>query len=48
MLGSVLASRGDALFAEFHVAMFVSAAVSALGSIVALTMLGGVRMKKPA
>ena len=46
LLGAVLASEGDQLFAGFHVAMFVSAAVAALSSIVALTMLGGVRMKK--
>ena len=46
LLGSVLASKGDELFAQFHWAMFASAAVAALSSIVALTMLGGVRMKR--
>ncbi|MFL6763896.1 MAG: MFS transporter, partial [Sphingomicrobium sp.] len=46
LLGSVLASKGAELFAGFHAAMFVSAAVAALSSLVALTMLGGVRMKK--
>ena len=48
LLGSVLASSGPALFAGFHTAMYVSAAVAALSSLVALTMLGGVRMKKAA
>jgi MFS family permease len=48
LLGSVLASNGAALFSGFHVAMFVSAAVAALAGLVALTMLGGVRMKKVA
>ncbi len=46
--GAVLSSNGDALFAGFHGAMFVSAAVAALGSVVALTMLPGVKMKKSA
>ena len=46
LLGAVLSSEGDALFAGFHVAMFVSAAVAALGTAVALTMLPGVKMKK--
>jgi MFS family permease len=48
LLGSVLASNGEALFGGFHMTMYVSAAVSALASVVALTMLGGVRMKKAA
>src|SRR5947208_3611000 len=48
LLGSVLASKGTALFAGFHVAMFVSAGVAAVSAVVALTMLGGVRMKKAA
>jgi hypothetical protein len=48
LLGSVLASKGEQLFAGFHAAMFVSAGVAALSSLVALTMLGGVRMKKAA
>jgi EmrB/QacA subfamily drug resistance transporter len=47
LLGAVLASNGDKLFAGFHVAMLVSAAVAAVSSLVALTMLGGVRMKQP-
>jgi predicted MFS family arabinose efflux permease len=46
LLGSVLSSKGDELFAGFHPAMYVSAAVSALASVVALTMLGGIRMKE--
>jgi len=46
LLGAVLASDGARLFSGFHMAMFVSAAVSALAAAVALTMLGGVRMKK--
>jgi EmrB/QacA subfamily drug resistance transporter len=46
LLGAVLASEGDALFGGFHMAMLVSAAASACASIVALTMLGGVKMRK--
>ena len=46
LLGSVLSSRGDQLFSGFHAAMLVSAGVSATASVVALTMLGGVKMKK--
>jgi EmrB/QacA subfamily drug resistance transporter len=46
LLGSVLASKGDQLFDGFHAAMFVSAGVAALSSLVAATMLGGVKMKK--
>src|SRR5207302_3169845 len=45
LLGAVLASKDAALFAGFHVAMMVSAAVAALAGVVAVTMLGGVRMK---
>lgn len=45
LLGAVLSSEGAALFASFHFAMFVSAAVAALGTVVALTMLPGVKMK---
>ena len=48
LLGAVLASSGDQLFAGFHVAMVISAAVAALSSIVALTTLGGVKMKNAA
>jgi EmrB/QacA subfamily drug resistance transporter len=46
LLGAVLASKGAQLFAGFHMAMFVSAAVAALAAVVALTMLGKVKMKK--
>ena len=46
LLGSVLAGSGTTLFAGFHVAMYVSAGVAALSALVALTMLGGVKMKK--
>ena len=45
LLGAVLGSKGEALFEGFHVAMLVSAAVAALSSVVAVTMLGGIRMK---
>lgn len=45
LLGAVLAQVGRALFGGFHVAMTVSAIVSALASVVALTMLGSVKMK---
>jgi predicted MFS family arabinose efflux permease len=45
LLGAVLASEGERLFAGFHMAMVVSAGVSAAGAVVALTMLGGARMK---
>ena len=48
LLGSVLASKGTALFAGFHAAMFVSAGVAAISALVALTMLGGVKMKNAA
>jgi EmrB/QacA subfamily drug resistance transporter len=48
LLGSVLASEGERLFGGFHQAMMVSAVVAAVASLVALTMLGGVRMKKAA
>ena len=48
LLGYVIASKGDALFSGFHTAMDVSAAVAALGGIVGLTMLGGVKMKNAA
>jgi len=46
LLGSVLGQEGEALFGGFHGAMFVSAAVAAAAGIVALTMLGGVKMRK--
>jgi EmrB/QacA subfamily drug resistance transporter len=47
LLGSVLSSTGEQLFAGFHQALTVSAVIAALGSVVALTMLPGVKMKKP-
>lgn len=46
LLGAVLASKGPELFAGFHAAMFVSAGVAAVAGLAALTMLGGVKMKK--
>jgi predicted MFS family arabinose efflux permease len=46
LLGAVLGSQGARLFAGFHGALTVSAVVAALGSLVALTMLPGVRMKE--
>jgi EmrB/QacA subfamily drug resistance transporter len=46
LLGAVLASEGERLFTGFHAAMMVSAAVAALSSFVALTMLGNVKMKR--
>lgn len=46
LLGSVLGQEGPALFAGFHSAMLVSAGVAALAAVVALTMLGGVKMRE--
>lgn len=46
LLGSVLGQEGEALFAGFHSAMFASAGVASLAAVVALTMLGGVKMRK--
>ena len=46
LLGSVLGSKGPQLFAGFHAAMVLSAIVAAAAAVVALTMLGGVRMKR--
>jgi hypothetical protein len=48
LLGAVLSSKGEQLFQGFHSTMLVSAAVSAVASIVALTMLPGVKMKQTA
>src|SRR5258708_5173965 len=48
LLGGVLASKGPQLFTGFYLTMFVSAAIAALSSLVALTMLGRVEMKKAA
>jgi hypothetical protein len=47
LLGAVLASRGNQLFASFHVAMLVSAGVATLASVVGLSMLGGLKTKNP-
>ncbi|HVU29906.1 MAG TPA: MFS transporter [Sphingomicrobium sp.] len=46
LLGAVLADTGAQLFTAFHVAMSVAAAVAILASLVAATMLPGLRMKK--
>jgi hypothetical protein len=46
LLGSALGQEGAALFGSFHSAMFVSAAVAAAAAMVALTMIGGVKMRK--
>ena len=46
LLGAVLGQSGANLFSSFHAAMIVSAAVAAAAAVVALTMLGGVRMKQ--
>lgn len=48
LLGGVLATKDHPLFDGFYLAMFASAAVAAISSLVALTMLGGVRMKEVA
>jgi EmrB/QacA subfamily drug resistance transporter len=48
LLGAVLSSNGEQLFMGFRTAMYVSAAVAALASLVALTMLPGLRMKRRA
>jgi EmrB/QacA subfamily drug resistance transporter len=48
LLGAVLSSKGEQLFGGFHSAMVVSAIVSAAASVVALTMLPDVKMKKSA
>jgi MFS family permease len=48
LLGGVLAGTGAQLFARFHAAMTVAAIVAALSRIVALTMLGAVKMKNAA
>ena len=46
LLGAVLASEGERLFAGFHYAMVVSAIVAGAAGLVALTLLGGAKMKK--
>jgi hypothetical protein len=46
LLGFVLGRSGTEIYPPFHGAMFASAAVAAVSAIVALTMLGGVKMKK--
>jgi predicted MFS family arabinose efflux permease len=47
LLGSVLASEGAQLFAGFHAAMLVSAAVAAAGALVSLVMLTGLPRRNP-
>jgi len=46
LFGSVLGRKGPQLFAGLHAAMLVSAIVAAASAAVALTMLGGVKMKR--
>jgi hypothetical protein len=46
LLGAVLSSQGEQLFAGFHAAMTASAVVAGLAGVVALTMLGSLKMKK--
>jgi MFS family permease len=48
LLGAVFASKGVELFDRFKMAMFASAGAAVLSSIVALTTLGGVKMKNAA
>jgi hypothetical protein len=48
LLGAVLAQTGSHLFGGFHVAMTVAAIAAIVSSIVALTMLGAVKMKNAA
>ena len=48
LLGSVLATEGSQLFTGFHAGMTVAAGVAAAAALVALTMLGGVKMKNAA
>ncbi|MEO7277510.1 MAG: MFS transporter, partial [Sphingomicrobium sp.] len=48
LLGAVLATSGNALFAGFHQAMMASAIVAVAAALVALTMLGGIKVKKAA
>ena len=46
LLGSVLGKQGAEMFPDFHAAMFISGGVAAVASVVALTMLPGVKMKR--
>jgi MFS family permease len=48
LLGVVLARHGEELLGGFHGALVASAAVAVAASIAALTLLGGVKMKKAA
>jgi EmrB/QacA subfamily drug resistance transporter len=48
LLGAVLGLHGAELFPAFHDALMVAAFVSALGSVVALSMLPGVKMREAA
>ena len=45
LLGVVLAHRGEELLSGFHGALVAAAAVAVAGSIAALTLLGGVKMR---
>jgi EmrB/QacA subfamily drug resistance transporter len=46
LLGAVLSQTGAQLFGAFHVAMTVAGIVAALSSLVAVTMLGRVKVKR--
>ncbi len=46
LLGSVLGRSGAEIYPPFHGAMFASAAVAGVSALVALTMLGQVKMRK--
>src|SRR5205809_7778467 len=48
LLGAVLSSNGASLFDGFHAAMMVAGVVAATAGLVALTMLGSIRMKASA
>ncbi|HUE79459.1 MAG TPA: DHA2 family efflux MFS transporter permease subunit [Sphingomicrobium sp.] len=45
LLGVVLARRGEALLGGFHGALVAAAVVAVAGSVAAVTLLGGVKMK---
>jgi predicted MFS family arabinose efflux permease len=46
LLGVVLARQGEALLGGFHGALVAAAIIAAAGSVAALSLLGGVRMKR--
>ena len=48
LLGAVLSQQGAKLIGGFHTAMFASAAGASIAALVALSMLGSVRMKSAA